>query len=119
MNIMCALPLVCAVVFAVHNAGANAIGKSSSSNPSVADTIKSDISSMSSEEFASSSVESFEDTVLSLEDQVRLLSKQMSALMTHRREDYKMLEESLKSSVHKSAQQFGQAELHEEVLKLR
>lgn len=110
MNTMCGLLLVCAVAVAVHNVGANAIGQSIGDQR---------IEAMTSEEFASSSVESIEDSVMSLEDRVLLLSKQMSALMTHRREDYKMLEESLKSTVHKSAQQFGQAELHEEVLKLR
>lgn len=118
MNIVCGLWLVCSAVLTVQNVGANAIGKIIG-DLRIENTIKSDITAMSSDEFASSSVESIEDSVMSLEDQVRLLSKQMSALMTHRREDYQMLEESLKISVHKSAQQFGQAELHEEVLKLR
>lgn len=57
--------------------------------------------------------------VLSLADQVRLLSKQMSALMNRRREDYKMLETSLKNSVRKNSQQFGDVETRSELAKLR
>lgn len=56
---------------------------------------------------------------MSLDDQVRLLSKQMGALMNRRREDYKMLETSLKNSVRKNAQQFGDLDLRNEVNQLR
>lgn len=56
---------------------------------------------------------------LSVEDQVRLLSKQMSALMNRRREDYKMLETSLKNSVRKNSQQFADLDLRNELNQLR
>lgn len=56
---------------------------------------------------------------LSLEDQVRLLSKQMSALMTRRREDFKLLENSLKKSVRKNAAQMADADVKAELDKLR
>ena len=56
---------------------------------------------------------------LSLEDQVRLLSKQMSALMTRRREDYKMLENSLKKSVRKNAKLFADSDIRSEFEQLR
>lgn len=59
------------------------------------------------------------DVVLPLKDQVRLLSKQMSALMDRRREDYKILETSLKNSVRKNSMQFGDVETRSELAKLR
>lgn len=114
--------IICGVVvhLLTHNACASAFAKNIINDRHIADSAKSDIMP-SAEDFSSlsSSVESVEDSALTLEDQVRLLTKQLSALTMRRREDYKMLEESLKTSVRKSAQQFGQAELREEVLKLR
>lgn len=56
---------------------------------------------------------------LSLENQVRLLSKQMSALMERRREDYKLLEDSLKKSVRKNSMEFGDIDLRTELNQLR
>lgn len=56
---------------------------------------------------------------LSLEDQVRLLTKQMNALMTHRREDFKLLESNLKKSMRKNAAQYADADVQAEVEKLR
>lgn len=76
-----------------------------------------DIVSSESDSSSSSADVDFDD--LSLEDQVRLLSKQMSALMTRRREDYKMLETSLKNSVRKNSQQFGDLDLRNELNQLR
>lgn len=93
------------------------------------------VASSSSSAVGSSSVTSMEDNdddvddeddndagaalALPLTDQVRLLSKQMSALMNRRREDYKMLETSLKNSVRKNSQQFGDVEMRSELAKLR
>lgn len=68
---------------------------------------------------AVSSLSTSSEPGMSLDDQVRLLSKQMSALMNRRREDYKMLETSLKNSVRKNAQQFGDLDLRNEVNQLR
>lgn len=56
---------------------------------------------------------------LSLEDQVRLLTKQMDALMTRRREDFKLLENNLKKSMRKNAQQYADADVQAELEKLR
>lgn len=93
------------------------------------DNILVDISSLAKAELSSSSSSSSSssastednngETVLPLEDQVRLLSKQMSALMNRRREDYKMLENSLKKSVRQNSVQFGDSELRSELVKLR
>lgn len=56
---------------------------------------------------------------LSLEDQVHLLKNQMSALMNQRREDYKMLENSLKKTVKKNSMQLADLDLKAEVIQLR
>uniref|UniRef100_A0A182IX73 Uncharacterized protein n=1 Tax=Anopheles atroparvus TaxID=41427 RepID=A0A182IX73_ANOAO len=56
---------------------------------------------------------------LSLEDQVRLLSKQLNALTYQRREDYKMLENSLKKYVRKNAAEITDAQIREELDQLR
>lgn len=53
--------------------------------------------------------------VLSLEDQVRLLTKQLNTLTNQRREDYKMLENSLKKYVRKNSVQLTNAEIREEL----
>lgn len=60
-----------------------------------------------------------DDGQLSLQDQVRLLNKQMNALMTRRREDFKLLEINLKKSIRKNAQQYADAEILAELEKLR
>ena len=68
------------------------------------------------------STENADESTQSLKDQVRLLSKQMTALMNRRREDYKMLENSLLNSVRKkSASQFGGSDsgIHSELIQLR
>ncbi len=60
------------------------------------------------------------DDVLSLEDQVHLLKNQMSALMNQRREDYKMLENSLKKTMKKNSMQLSSdLDLKAEVIQLR
>ncbi|XP_050073970.1 protein scabrous [Anopheles maculipalpis] len=56
---------------------------------------------------------------LTLEDQVRLLSKQLNALTYQRREDYKMLENSLKKYVRKNAAEITDAQIREELDQLR
>ena len=57
---------------------------------------------------------------LALDEQVQLLSKQLSALMTRRREDYKMLENSLKKYVRKNSAQFTDtADVRAELEQLR
>lgn len=60
-----------------------------------------------------------ENDALSLEDQVSLLSKQMSILMNQRREDYKMLENSLKKTMRKNSMQLSDLDLKAEVIQLR
>ncbi|XP_055606167.1 protein scabrous [Uranotaenia lowii] len=57
--------------------------------------------------------------ILSLEDQVRLLTKQLNALTNQRREDYKMLENSLKKYVRKNSMQLTNAEIRDELDHLR
>lgn len=57
--------------------------------------------------------------VLSLEDQVRLLTKQLNTLTNQRREDYKMLENSLKKYVRKNSVQLTNAEIREELDRMR
>lgn len=57
--------------------------------------------------------------VLSLEDQVRLLTKQLNTLTNQRREDYKMLENSLKKYVRKNSVQLTNAEIREELDQMR
>lgn len=59
------------------------------------------------------------DVVMTLEDQVQLLSKQLNALMTRRREDYKMLENSLKKYVRKNSLQFLDKDIKNELDQLR
>uniref|UniRef100_A0A182LS33 Uncharacterized protein n=1 Tax=Anopheles culicifacies TaxID=139723 RepID=A0A182LS33_9DIPT len=56
---------------------------------------------------------------LTLDDQVRLLSKQLNALTYQRREDYKMLENSLKKYVRKNAAEITDAQIREELDQLR
>lgn len=56
---------------------------------------------------------------LSLDDQVRLLTKQMTVLMTRRREDFKLLENNLKKSMRKNAVRFADADVRSELDKLR
>ncbi|XP_052873660.1 protein scabrous-like [Anopheles cruzii] len=56
---------------------------------------------------------------LAVDDQVRLLSKQLNALTYQRREDYKMLENSLKKYVRKNAAEITDAQLREELDQLR
>lgn len=60
-----------------------------------------------------------ENDALSLEDQVHLLKNQMSALMNQRREDYKMLENSLKKTMKKNSMQLSDLDLKAEVIQLR
>lgn len=60
-----------------------------------------------------------ENGALSLEDQVHLLKSQMSALMNQRREDYKMLENSLKKTMKKNSMQLSDLDLKAEVIQLR
>lgn len=60
-----------------------------------------------------------ENDVLTLEDQVHLLKNQMSALMNQRREDYKMLENSLKKTMKKNSMQLSDLDLKAEVIQLR
>lgn len=60
-----------------------------------------------------------ENDALSLEDQVHLLKNQMSALMNQRREDYKMLENSLKKTMKKNSMQLADSDLKAEVIQLR
>lgn len=60
-----------------------------------------------------------ENDALSLEDQVHLLKNQMSALMNQRREDYKMLENSLKKTMKKNSMQLADLDLKAEVIQLR
>lgn len=70
---------------------------------------------------SSSSTESKDESneKLSLEDQVRLLTKQMNALMTRRREDFKLLENNLKKAMRKNAAQYADADLRAEMDELR
>uniref|UniRef100_A0A182NJM7 Uncharacterized protein n=1 Tax=Anopheles dirus TaxID=7168 RepID=A0A182NJM7_9DIPT len=56
---------------------------------------------------------------LTLADQVRLLSKQLNALTYQRREDYQMLESSLKKYVRKNAAEITDAQIREELDQLR
>lgn len=56
---------------------------------------------------------------LSLSDQVKLLSKQMNALMTRRREDYKLIENNLKRFVRKNSKEFTDVDVEMELEKLR
>lgn len=56
---------------------------------------------------------------MSLDDQVRLLTKQMNALMTRRREDFKLLENNLKKSMRKNAFKLADADVRSELDKLR
>jgi hypothetical protein len=56
---------------------------------------------------------------LSANDQIRVLTKQLAALSNHRREDYKMLENSLKKYVRKSAQQITGVDVRAELDQLR
>lgn len=60
-----------------------------------------------------------ENDALSLVDQVHLLKNQMSALMNQRREDYKMLENSLKKTMKKNSMQLSDLDLKAEVIQLR
>lgn len=60
-----------------------------------------------------------ENDALTLEDQVHLLKNQMSALMNQRREDYKMLENSLKKTMKKNSMQLSDLDLKAEVIQLR
>jgi hypothetical protein len=56
---------------------------------------------------------------LSANDQIRLLTKQLAALSNHRREDYKMLENSLKKYVRKNALQMTEVDVRAELDQLR
>lgn len=75
--------------------------------------------SSSSSRDSSDSFESGESERLSLADQVRLLTKQMNALMTHRHEDFKLLENNLEKALKKNAIQFADADMRAELDKLR
>ncbi|XP_049540992.1 protein scabrous [Anopheles darlingi] len=65
----------------------------------------------------SSSDRAFE--MLSVDEQVRLLAKQLNALTYQRREDYKMLEGSLKKYVRKNAAELTDGQIREELDQLR
>ncbi|XP_050091218.1 protein scabrous [Anopheles aquasalis] len=56
---------------------------------------------------------------LSVDEQVRLLAKQLNALTYQRREDYKMLEGSLKKYVRKNAAELTDGQIREELDQLR
>lgn len=60
-----------------------------------------------------------ENEALTLEDEVHLLKNQMSALMNQRREDFKMLENSLKKTMKKNSMQLSDLDLKAEVIQLR
>lgn len=59
------------------------------------------------------------DQPQSIEDKVNLLSKQMTALLSRRREDYKLLENSLKNYVMKNSFQYSDINLEKELSSLR
>lgn len=56
---------------------------------------------------------------ISVEDQLHLLTKQLNALMTRRREDYKLLENSLKKYVLKNSMEVAEIDVKEELNILR
>lgn len=56
---------------------------------------------------------------LSVEDQMKLMSKQLSALMNRRREDYKLLETNLKKYVKTNAAKFVDDDIQNELERLR
>lgn len=56
---------------------------------------------------------------MSVEDHVHLLTKQLNALMTRRREDYKLLENSLKKYVLKNSMEVAEIDVKEELNILR
>lgn len=56
---------------------------------------------------------------MSVEDHVHLLTKQLNALMTRRREDYKLLENSLKKYVLKNSMEVAEIDVKEELSTLR
>lgn len=56
---------------------------------------------------------------MSVEDHVHLLTKQLNALMTRRREDYKLLENSLKKYVLKNSMEVAEIDVKEELSILR
>jgi hypothetical protein len=56
---------------------------------------------------------------MSTSDQIRLLTKQLAALSTRRREDYKLLENSLKKYVRKNSLQFSDVDMRTELDQLR
>lgn len=57
--------------------------------------------------------------MLPLTDQVNLLQKQLNALMTRRREDYKLLENNLKKYIRDTATQFSDVDIQDELHNLR
>lgn len=59
------------------------------------------------------------DKSMSSEDQIKLLTKQLGALVNQRREDYKMLEASLKKYVKNNAASFVDEDIRVELEKLR
>ncbi|XP_059612535.1 protein scabrous [Phlebotomus argentipes] len=60
-----------------------------------------------------------EGSEVPISEQVSLMSKQLNALMTRRREDYQLLEENLKKFVRQNAQQYTTVDVREEINQLR
>lgn len=57
--------------------------------------------------------------VVTLQEQVKLLSKQLTALTTRRREDYQLLENNLKKYILESAREFSDIDIQSELRNLK